>query len=195
MDDLHFDRLARLIGASPSRRGLLKTIGGGVLAAIAGAVGRGDASAAAKRSAGNSCRYNSDCASGLCVQESRTRKICHCQSAADCPAVTAQCQTAACLANGYCGSSVTASAACDDGNDCTSGDVCQADGSCVGTAVANGTTCAAGTCQNGTCVAACEPPGGPCTLSNFISVCCHGPNGVGCQFVNGDPNNGNCFTI
>ena len=41
----------------------------------------------------------------------------------------------------------------------------------------------------------CEPPGGPCTIDNFIQVCCHGPGGVGCQFPTGDPQNGFCFTV
>jgi len=40
----------------------------------------------------------------------------------------------------------------------------------------------------------CEPPGGPCTINNFIQVCCHAPDGsVGCRFPTGDPQNGICF--
>jgi hypothetical protein len=69
------------------------------------------------------------------VAESRTRKICHCQSAADCPAIAGACQGAACLPSGYCGAGVTVGAACDDGDPCTTNDACQADGSCAGSPI------------------------------------------------------------
>lgn len=131
MDPQRFDRLARLIGSGASRRGVLKTLASGAAALVAGAVAQ-DANAAAKRSVGNSCVTNSDCASGRCVAESRTRKICHCASAADCPAATAQCHTAACLPTGYCGAAPTPGAPCTDGNACTTGDTCDSSGVCVG---------------------------------------------------------------
>ena len=52
------------------------------------------------------------------------------------------------------------------------------------------------TCESGYCTGTltCGAPGAPCTISNFISACCHAPDGsVGCYFPTGDPNNGICF--
>ncbi len=41
---------------------------------------------------------------------------------------------------------------------------------------------------------ACNPPGGDCTITNFITACCRAPDGsVGCYFPTGDPNQGICF--
>jgi hypothetical protein len=76
MDPQRFDRLARLVGSSHSRRGVLKTLAGGALTAVTGAFG-GDAEAATCRAVGNSCSGDDNCCSHNCVKESRTRKICH----------------------------------------------------------------------------------------------------------------------
>jgi hypothetical protein len=177
MDGSRFDDLVKSLGAGRSRRSVLGALAGAVLAAVG--VGQAEA-ATRKRSVGNSCSTNSDCASNLCVQETRTRKICHCASPADCPAATAQCQTAACLPSGYCATAITSGAACSDGNRCTTGDACQSDGSCLGTPVVcaatnecwtagtcqaadgqcspetyhgEGATCSAGVCHDGACCA------------------------------------------
>ena len=176
MDPHRFDRLTRALGSGQSRRGMLKSLAGGAVGAALAVVGIGDAAAAIrKRSVGNSCNYNSDCASGLCVAESRTRKICHCVSAGDCPAAKDVCHSAACLPTGYCGFTVNVGAPCDDGNLCTTGDVCQADGSCAGTAV----VCTAldechdaGTCDlaSGTCSNPAKANGSACTGG----ICCNG---------------------
>lgn len=136
MDPHRFDRFTRALGSDHSRRHMLKSLAGGAVGAALAAVGIGEAAAAGrKRSVGNSCNYNSDCASGLCAQESRTRKICHCISAGDCPAATDVCRSAACLPTGYCGTTVNVGASCNDGLACTTDDACQADGSCTGTPV------------------------------------------------------------
>ncbi|KAK3385242.1 hypothetical protein B0H63DRAFT_510115 [Podospora didyma] len=40
----------------------------------------------------------------------------------------------------------------------------------------------------------CNPPGGHCTIDNFITACCKNPDGsVGCYFPGGDPYDGTCF--
>ncbi|VBB81498.1 Putative protein of unknown function [Podospora comata] len=40
----------------------------------------------------------------------------------------------------------------------------------------------------------CGPPGSPCTIDNFVNVCCTNVNGsVGCSFPSGDPQFGTCF--
>ena len=173
MDPIRFDRFTRALGTGQSRRSILKSLTGGAVGAALAVVGIGDAAAAIrKRSVGNSCNFNSDCASNLCVQESRTRKICHCASASDCPAVTTQCHTAACLPTGYCGAAITPGAACDDGNACTQTDVCQPDGSCLGSPV----TCPApGVCQ---VAGVCDPSTGLCALSSTAAA-----NGSVCLFA------------
>ena len=54
------------------------------------------------------------------------------------------------------------------------------------------------TCETGYCTGTftCGATGSPCTLNNFISVCCKGPSGgVGCNFIGGDVNNGTCLAL
>jgi hypothetical protein len=139
MDGNRFDELTRALGSGRSRRGILKGLGASALAAAG--VGRLAAPAAArrKRSVGNSCASNNDCASGLCVQESRTRKICRCQSGTDCCVSDAECDdgndcTADACVNNQCAHTPLTGTPCDDGNLCTAEDACQA-GQCVGVAV------------------------------------------------------------
>ena len=103
MDGDGFDDLARRLGVARSRRGVLKTLAVGSLASVASMVGARSASAGARRrSVGNACRVNADCASNLCVSQSRTRKICHCQSAADCPGANDACHSPVCQTDGTC---------------------------------------------------------------------------------------------
>jgi len=181
MDGNRFDALTRALGSGRSRRSVVKALGAAALGAV-GLSRLGDAAAATRlRSVGNSCRVNGDCASGRCVQEARTRFICHCQSVADCPAATHQCHAAACLPNGYCGIGVTTGAPCTDGNLCTTGDACQADGSCQGAPVvctASDQCHVAGTC---------DPATGRC--SNPPA-----PDGSGCNDGNACSNNDQCLS-
>lgn len=192
MDQDRFDALTRLAGAGRSRRGLVKLAGAALFGAAS--LGRfGAAEARAKRAAGNSCGTNSDCASGLCVQESRTRKICHCRSAGDCP-VGDVCNTPVCQPNGYCGVTVNVGVACDDGSLCTLNDVCQPDGSCQGAPVvceSDNNACTADVCDpaTGLCV---HPPidcddGNDCTVDTCDSVlgCQHAPAADGTLCDNG----------
>ena len=173
MESRDFDRLARLVGSGQSRRRVLKSLAGGALAAL----GFGTAAAAHQlRSVGNSCNTNSDCASGLCVQEARTRKICHCAAAGDCPnpdlCHPTVCSAGACVAGapvvcptpdqchtqGVCNPSTgvcsnpakTNGTACDDGNASTCNDVCT-NGTCGGSACLIGDICTDNgcTCQAG----------------------------------------------
>lgn len=102
MDGNHFDDLTRAFGSSLSRRGVVKGFGAAAIGAIAAAAGWRGAGAKSKRSVGNSCKVDADCASGFCVRERPTRKICHCGSATDCPASADQCRQAACQPSGYC---------------------------------------------------------------------------------------------
>jgi hypothetical protein len=176
MDPNRFDGFTRAFGSGRSRRAVLKSLAGAAVGSALAAAGLGNAAAATrKRSIGNSCNVNSDCVTNLCVQEARTRKICHCASAADCPAATDVCHSAACLPSGYCGFSVNVSASCDDGLNCTTGDVCQADGSCAGAPV----VCqpldechVAGTCDPST--GACSNPAAPDSTACSGGVCCGG---------------------
>jgi hypothetical protein len=165
MDGDRFDALTRAFGAGRSRLALLKA----GLGAVLGLAGIGEAEAATRlRSVGNSCTLNSDCASNLCVAEGGTRKICHCAFPADCPAAKDVCHSGACLATGYCGVTINVGTACDDGNRYTTGDVCQADGSCKGTPV----VCAASDqCH---LAGACDPATGVCSNPNK-------PNGTPCN--------------
>lgn len=68
----------------------------------------------------------------------------------------------------FCGNPDNAGLPCDDGNACTSNDVCE-DGACNGSAVTNGSPCNDGnqctgpdTCQAGACTGSDLPGGTPC---------------------------------
>jgi hypothetical protein len=185
MDSRTLDSLARALGSGQSRRRLLKTLAGGALASTSAAIGMSRVDAARLRSVGNSCASNADCASGLCVQQSRTRKICHCASLADCPAGD-QCHAATCLANGSCGMTVTAGASCTDGVTGTCNDVCQTDGTCAGTAVDLQTD--PGNC--GSC-------GDVCTTSaaNANAICAGGTCGFTCNAGYQSDGAGGCKAI
>ena len=71
---------------------------------------------------------------------------------------------------------------CDDSNPCTTQDICQADGSCVGVPLPNGTTCAvagSGGCSTGTCFSV-PIPGQP-TFSVCEPVNME-PDGTACTY-------------
>jgi hypothetical protein len=131
MDPRSFDHLARLIGSGRSRRQLLKTLSGGALGAAMAGMGLRASAAASKRSVGNACRVNADCASDLCVSESRTRKICRCAAASDCPLSGDPCATAVCNPDGTCGveriaDGIACGVSCCAADQFCAGDVCVA---------------------------------------------------------------------
>lgn len=215
MDGSRFDDLVKSLGAARSRRSVL-----GALAGVAAAAFGLDSAGAGsrKRDVGDSCKSNDDCASNRCVAESRTRKICHCRSAGDCPGDVRQCHHAACLPNGLCGNSITVGTPCNDGNKCTTGDVCQADGRCKGTPknCDDNNACTADSCDpaTGNCVhtpISCDD-NNHCTVDTCDSVrgCVHTPiicnddnpctidtcnPAVGCVFTPVNCDDGNPCTI
>jgi hypothetical protein len=167
MDARRFDRLARAVGAKPTRRG--------VLGALLGGLGFGRAEAARLRSAGNSCNRNSDCASGRCVQESRTRKICHCVSAADCPGASGLCGVATCQPNGYCAVQTTT---CQPLDQCHLAGTCDpATGVCSNPLAPELTPCADGNpaCVNGFCSHCATDPCANVTCANYCANCSGDP--------------------
>jgi hypothetical protein len=211
MDSRNFDHLARVVGAGTSRRGILKALAGGVFGAAAASLGLAGVSAHQQRSVGNSCLTNSDCASGLCVTESRTRKTCRCVTPSDCPQPTDQCQIATC-ANGACSNPPKQDGTiCDDGDACTQTDTC-VNGACIGgnpvvcspvdqchdTGVCNPKTgiCSNPIKQNG---AACDD-GDACTQTDECqNGVCVGTNSIVCAALDQchdpgtcDPKTGDC---
>ncbi len=156
MEPKHFDQFARIVGASGSRRGILKALAGGVLGALTATAGYRETIAAKKRSAGNICAQNVDCASNRCVTVGRNRKVCQCGSMSDCPQPKDQCQLATC-SSGACGVAVNVGAPCNDGNACTTSDSCQPNGACVGTPIA---CVALDQCH---AVGLCDPKTGVCS--------------------------------
>jgi hypothetical protein len=131
-----FDDLTRRLAASTSRRGVLRA-GIGLVAALVGVRANGPAEAAAKRTPGQTCRKDDDCASRLCgPQDTHGRRQCAlCATPSDCPQPTTgdACHAATCDANGVCGLAVNVGAPCDNGDQCTVDGVCRANGKCVGT--------------------------------------------------------------
>jgi hypothetical protein len=168
VDGSRFDRIAREMATSRSRRSLLKGLTGSLAAAIAGTAGlRGaDAAAGCKRE-GQVCRENPNCCSGLCGKDASGRRVCAC------PAGTTPC-------NGMCVNPATAFQT--DKANC---------GAC-GNACRGGQICVNGTCANKGCTSAgqCPQPTGACQTATCISGAC----GI-TTAANGTPcNDGNLCT-
>jgi hypothetical protein len=183
MDGPRFDALARAAAAPGSRRRLLA----GLAAAAVGLAGGDRARAVACRTPGELCRGNDDCCARLCARDATGRHVCRCGSATDCPPPTNKCLAATC-AGGVCGTAVGVvcaaidqchlpgtclpatgtctnpakqdGAACDDGDQCTRTDTCQA-GVCVG---GNRVVCP--TPDQCHTAGACDPRTGLCSNPN-----------------------------
>jgi hypothetical protein len=117
MDYRRFDTLARAIGAIRSRRAVLTTLTGSVLA---GAVGLADREAvAAGKHADAKCSDNSECASGRCLKYGRCKKNgqltgkCRCSCKND-----TQCGTGRICRRRACFSTCTASSICTNLHTC-----------------------------------------------------------------------------
>lgn len=109
-----------------------------------------------KRPNGQSCQDSTKCASGHCVDG-----IC-CDTACDTPP---QCGGAGACGTGKCTYATVVGKACNDNNNCTTGDTCAADGQCAGSAVTCNT-------QPGQCFAAtgtCNPADGGCNYAPLVS--------------------------
>jgi hypothetical protein len=151
MDHREFDRLTRIVGAGQSRRGMLKSLAGGTLGAVAVALGVDLAAAAARcRGQDSICTKKADCCSSACLPKDRTgRRYCaECGSASNCPKGD-QCHAAICDASNSCGLIAATGTLCDSGGGADSG-ICQEDGTCV----THGAACVAepdvfGTCPGG----------------------------------------------
>jgi hypothetical protein len=85
MDTAHFDRLARTLGASTSRRRALKLLAGGMLGTCSAAVGLGEAGAFGQGclNRGRRCVRHQQCCSGVC-RGPRDRKTCRAHDAGIC---------------------------------------------------------------------------------------------------------------
>jgi hypothetical protein len=111
----------------------------------------------------NPCTQNDVCTNGVCAGTAIAGCIV-CQSTADCPTPSNQCQQATCT-NNVCGvQNKPNGTACNDNNACTSNDVCM-NGVCTGTPCASPNVC-------------CPQPGRGCRLPN--GVACNG-NGMCCS--------------
>jgi hypothetical protein len=187
MDGERFDQLTRRLVRRADRRAFVA----GLVGAVAGGLfGVGDAGAAVCRMPGDSCREGANCCSGVCgPKETGGRHRCLCQSPADCPAPR-RCRAATCE-DGVCGTRITAGDPCDDGNACTTDDVCGDDGGCRGTPIpchAIDACHVAGVCDRRTGVCS-NPPAPAKTVCGSAPDLCHLPpacDGAG-ACVDGDP--------
>ena len=145
------------------------------------------------RTNGQSCSVSAMCTSGHCVDGICCNEACNARSA---------CRSAGVCGSGTCTYPIAQGQACSDGNNCTTNDTCNAQGTCVGSAVTCNTRPGACFSPTGTCNAAdggCIYPqlnagttcddGSPCTLSdkcNASGACvgtakaCNTPGGNPC---------------
>ena len=189
MNNGDFDDLAKKFASGTSRRNALRTLLGGGVAGMLGAIGLAQATSAdaalACNDIGQGCKNASDCCAGFCDTSGGRRGVCAC------PSGTTKCSNA-------CGSTC-----CPAGTTCNAG-VCVCESN--GFPPCGGQCCAAGTsCVNGSCAAPCPtgsiqcasgtccPAGSTCTPSGACS--CAGPTCAGVCCPAGDtcdPATGQC---
>jgi hypothetical protein len=216
MDGSHFDNLARSFATSSTRRRFFA----GLVGVAAGLVGRGGAGAANCRAAGQICREHTNCCSNRCgPTDSTGRRRCACPSGsvecngkclnqttafqtdpANCGACgvscpRTRCQIATCT-GGVCGTAPDPTAVGRSCNDkCSTGGICQADGTCTGGTPKNcddNNPCTIDTCnpQTGQCVhtpKSCND-NNPCTIDSCDPE-------LGCIHVNKNCDDNNPCTV
>jgi hypothetical protein len=160
---------------------------------------------------GNACTTNDACTNGVCAG-TLTAGCVQCSRNTDCSSIPVdQCHEAVCGANGACVVQNRANGtSCDDGNPCTSNDVCTA-GVCAGTEITGCVSCTSPgtcpqpadqcqqpTCQNNICGTENKPNDSPCDdgdVCTLLDTCHNGTCQAGltkpcdqclsCQDVNG----------
>jgi hypothetical protein len=180
MDQRRFDDLARNLGATNSRRNVLKGIVAGVVSGFAGAVAGGGALAA--KGGNGKGPHKPDCCpstlprlcSNTCVDPSSDPNNCgDCGNA--CPA-NATCQNGACMCPS--GMTLCGNVCVDTSSDANNCGMC-------GNACASGESCVNGSCQQINC-----DDGNPCTADTFDAAtqqCVHTPanDGAVCETSTG----------
>jgi hypothetical protein len=172
LDGPRFDALTRAAASAPSRRSLLGAALGGAVTIMLG----GRAGAAVKRSTGDICRKNGDCAVGMCGPADATgRRRCGCVDGNSC-GIGLVCVDGQCIGNGACtvgGNCTTVTTfGCGD-NACGMGTqytVCVTDtegaNACVGQYTCDLVTA---------CTASVDCPNGYVCMPG---TCCHGKSSV-----------------
>ncbi len=138
-------------------------------------------------SCGTSCKLTDSCVAGVCISPSCTMDadcsagercsggvcVAGCTTASDCPGTDSACQTRTCTAN-TCGFSYAAGGtSCDDSSACTTGDVCNGNGACLGgTSVTcdDGNACTVDACDAALGCTFAPLNGVPCTDGNVCTV-------------------------
>jgi hypothetical protein len=182
MDGQRFDELTRAFAAgSASRRALFRGLAGAAAGSVLALVGSDRASADKKKDkdkkdkgdegckpAGkpqSRCVKDAQCCSGLVCQDRECQPGCHIDGrfyAPNAPHPASPCLACLPAVSTVAWSTQTAGVACDDGDPCTSSDVCDGAGSCAGTLDPPVITCPASptiAAATGTCgaVATFEP--------------------------------------
>jgi HYR domain len=182
MDGQRFDDLARSLAAgSASRRSLIKAFAGGVVGGVLALADRDRATTAKGKDRDkdedckpadrpqSKCRKDAQCCAGLVCQESECQSGCRIDGTFYAPGAANPSDP--CL---LCRPTISTVAwsvgegeSCDDGNPCTSNDVCDATGTCAGTLILPSIACPADVTSStavGTCgaTAAFTVPAGTC---------------------------------
>ena len=156
MDSERFDRFARALAGSRTRRGALRLLAGGALGGLLGRRGREEALADhGCRHAGADCnpKRPGACCSGRC-HKSRERCLC---TAASCPQPPSPSCEAVCSGRFRCGfQNPNGAPSCDPGDPCIENATCTAAGECVGTLKTCPNRFEA--CVGGECVVSCTSP-------------------------------------
>ena len=221
MDGNRFDELTRSFAGNASRRSVLKMLGSGIAAGIAGVVSAAGVLGASCRNTGEICRKHGECCTNKCsVPDATGRSRCFCSTTPDCPAPANKCLKVTCAAG-----------KCVTSNACTSGQVCfqqacctpntdeaTCEGICDQTVTNNcgipvvcppcctpvegdcgsNADCCSGVCISGSCAAQVSGPGGSCDevadCQNGL-LCCSGTCRQCCQTSDCASLNTDCSTF
>ena len=175
VDAEHFDRMARTLGRSNSRRRVLGGLLGGALGGLLTRLGPEEVGAthAGCRHDGTTCTRPGQCCSGRCTGRGKCQP---CSRAGQCPQPSASqpCKQSVCTSAGRCiikNKAVGTTCPADD-DPCTL-DICD-QGACTHPNKPNNTLCGPGFCQDGVCKA-CRALNATCTDS---AQCCQEEEGA-----------------
>ena len=178
MDAHRFDRIAKTLSTSGSRRRVLGGLLGGTLGGLLARLDPEEAAATHTgcRHNGTRCSRPGQCCSGWCAGDNTCQP---CTRVGQCPAPPASepCKKRVCTSTGKCAlqNKVAGSACLDDGNACTI-DMCNESGECTHrnrtgeactTSPCEASTCS---CQDSTC-APCTPSATPCSHASPETCC------------------------
>lgn len=195
MDEERFDRFTKALATGRSRRSVLRGLGAGIAAGLAGlgasevsanhgGVHKGGPKPGRCGEAGQPCKFGTHCCSGTCLNgycacpEGQELVDGACVATDPCADVTCvddgnECTTSTCV-DGQCETQILDGNSCSNGaGTCDSAGVCRPNDPCAGANCDDDNECTTGYCMNGVCYNDPVADGTTCS-GGFLGLCASG---------------------